>query len=65
MYRYFCCENDYSEYKSTFCKTFLVEIISPLNLSGKIKNNVSVVGVVGIFKADRGGYVYKLFIETL
>lgn len=61
MYRYFCCANDYSENESTFLKTFFVEMISPLNLSGKIKNNVSVVGV-GIFKADRGGYVYNLFI---
>lgn len=60
MYKYFCCENDYSE-KYTFLKTFFIEMISPLNLSGKIKNNVSVVGV-GIFKTDRGGYVYNLFI---
>lgn len=36
-------------------------MIAPLNLSGKSENNVSVVGV-GIFKADRGGYVYNLFI---
>lgn len=44
-----------------FLKTFFIETISPLNLSGKIKNNVSVVGV-GIFKTDIGGYVYNLFM---
>lgn len=48
--------------KSTFLKALFIEMISPLTLSGKIKNNVSVVGV-GIFKTDRGGYdVYNLFI---
>jgi len=61
VYRYFCCENDYSENESTFLKAFFIEMISPLNLSGKIKSNVSVVGV-GIFKADRDGYVRNLFI---
>lgn len=38
-----------------------MEMTSPLNLSGKIKNDLSVVGV-GIFKADRDGYVCNLFI---
>lgn len=62
MYRYFCCENNYSGNKSTFFKALFIEMISPLTLSGKIKNNVSVVGV-GIFKTDRGGYdVCNLFI---
>jgi len=61
VYRYFCCENDYSENKSTFLKAFFIEMISPLTLFLILPAKLSVVGV-GIFKADGGGYVYNLFI---